>query len=45
MEATALNYTITTDRMSERGFSCWWEIKINQTRWDASETKIKIYIA
>lgn len=44
MYATALNYTVYSDTMSDRGFSCWWQITVNDTLWDTEQSTINLYL-
>lgn len=42
--ATALNYTVYSDRMSDRDFSCWWQLSLNDSLWDAGSSKLNLYV-
>ena len=44
INVTDTNKTITTDKVSDRGFMCWWELSIDRTVWDQNNTRFNIYI-
>ncbi len=35
---------ITTKKISDRGFSCWWEVTVNRTIWNENATTITVEI-
>lgn len=44
INGTADNTTVASDRMSDRGFSCWWEISLDRTLWNQAASYINVYI-
>lgn len=30
--------------MSDRGWSCWWEISVNSSKWNVNKTVINVYL-
>eukprot|EP00347_Sterkiella_histriomuscorum_P004891 403358693 len=44
INATDSNVTIQSEAISDKGFTCWWEISLDRTVWNQNATAINIYI-